>query len=73
MRFYSTTWQDGNFDRTASVLAFDSKAARSAYPIVCAQRVDSIDYKRKEQLLREGRLIRLLLWDKSKPTKFIYA
>lgn len=70
-RFYSVTWQDGNFDRTASVLAFDSKAARSAYPAQCAQRVEAIDSKKKAALLRDGRLIRLALWDKKEPSKFI--
>jgi hypothetical protein len=69
-RFYSVTWQDGNFDRTASVLAFDSKAARAAYPAQCTQRVEQIDSKKKASLLRDGRLIRLALWDASQPTKF---
>lgn len=69
-RFYSVTWQDGSFDRTASVLAFDSKAARAAFPAQCAQRVKNINSKKKAALLRDGRLIRLALWDKSNPTKF---
>jgi hypothetical protein len=69
-RFYSVTWQDGNFDRTASVLAFDSKAARAAYPAQCAQRVEAIDSKKKASLLRDGRLVRLALWDASNPTEF---
>ena len=69
-RFYSVTWQDGNFDRTASVLAFDSKAARAAYPAQCAQRVEAIDSKKKASLLRDGRLVRLALWDSSNPTEF---
>lgn len=69
-RFYSVTWQEGNFDRTASVLAFDSKAARATYPAQCAQRVESIDSKKKAALVRDGRLVRLALWDASQPTKF---
>ena len=69
-RFYSVTWQDGNFDRTASVLAFDSKAARAAFPAQCSQRVETIDSKKKAALMRDGRLIRLALWDASNPTEF---
>ena len=69
-RFYSVTWQDGNFDRTASVLAFDSKAARAAYPAHCAQRVEAIDAKKKASMLRDGRMVRLALWDASAPTEF---
>lgn len=69
-RFYSVTWQDGNFDRTASVLCFDSKAARDAYPAQCAQRVENIDSKKKAALLRDGRTARLALWDAAKPTEF---
>lgn len=72
-RFYSVTWQDGNFDRTASVLAFDSKAARAAYPAQCAQRVEAIDSKKKAHLLRDGRLVRLALWDASAPTEFKFT
>jgi len=72
-RFYAVTWQDGNFERSASVLAFDSTAARSAYPAQCSQRVESIDSKQKAKLLRDGRLIRLALWDKSRPTVFRFA
>lgn len=69
-RFYSVTWQDGDFDRSASVLAFDSKAARESYPPQCPQRVSAIDSKQKTSLLREGRLLRLALWDKSDPKKY---
>lgn len=69
-RFYSVTWQEGNFDRTASVLAFDSRAARAAYPRQCPQRVKEVDSKQKSALLREGRLIRLALWDASETAKF---
>ncbi len=72
-RFYSVTWQDGNFDRTASVLAFDSKAARAAYPAQCDQRVEAIDSKKKAALLRDGRLVRLALWDASSPTEFKFT
>ena len=69
-RFHAVTWQDGNFERTASVLSFDSKAARAAYPAQCAQRVENIDIKRKEALLKEGRAHWLALWDASEPTNF---
>lgn len=69
-RFYSVTWQDGNFERTASILSFDSKAARAAYPSQCIQRVAQIDYKQKKLFLHDGRLIRLALWDSNNPTKF---
>lgn len=62
-RFYSVTWQEGNFDRSASILAFDSKAARAAYPNACPQRVEAINSKQKAALIREGRLVRLVLWD----------
>lgn len=61
MRFYSVTWQDGNFDRTAAVLAFNSKAARTAYAMQCNQRVEAIDFKKKETFLRDGRSIGLVL------------
>jgi hypothetical protein len=73
MRFSSVTWQDGNFDRTASVLSFDSKAARDAYPKQSALRVEAIDSKRKKQLLAEGRPHRLVLWDSKKPHDFTVA
>ena len=69
-RFYSVTWEDGKFDRTASVLSFDSRAARAAFPAQSTQRVKSIDSKEKAELLRDGRLVRLALWDASKPTEF---
>ena len=72
-RFYSVTWVDGSFDRTASVLAFDSKAARSAYPAQSALRVESIDSKKKAALTREGRLVRLALWDASQPNIFKFV
>lgn len=68
--FYSVTWQDGNFDRTASVLAFYSKKARSAYPMQSAQRVEEIDSKKKAALERAGRVVTLLLWDESDPITF---
>lgn len=69
-RFYSVTWIEGNFNRTASILAFDSKAARAAYPAQCNQRVAQIDYKQKTLFLRDGHLIRLALWDLNNPNKF---
>lgn len=72
-RFYSVTWQEGSFERTASVLAFNSKAARAAYPAQCAQRVKGIDSKQKAALVREGRLVRLALWDASAPTEFKFT
>lgn len=72
-RYHSVTWQDGNFDSTAVVISFNTLAARAAYPAQCRQRVESIDYARKEQLVREGRMHQLLLWDASAPTKFVVA
>lgn len=69
-RFHAVTWQEGNFDRTASVLSFDSKAARAAYPAQCAQRVKAIDYKQMTNLVKEGRSHRLVLLDSVEPTKF---
>jgi hypothetical protein len=65
--FYSVTWQDGNFEQTASVLSFYSKAARAAYP---AQRVEAIDSKKKAALQRDGRLARLVRWDAENPSVF---
>jgi hypothetical protein len=55
------------------VLAFDSKAARAAYPAQCDQRVEAIDSKKKAALLRDGRLVRLALWDASSPTEFKFT
>ena len=71
MRYHSITWQDGNFDATASILSFDSQAARAAYPAQCAQRVESITHKQLLKYQREGRAHRLMPWDKSEPTKFV--
>lgn len=68
--FYSVTWQDGNFDRTAAVLAFYSKKARAAYPAQSSQRVEEIDSKKKASLARDGRAVTLLLWDEQAPTVF---
>ena len=70
-RFYSVTWQDGNFDNTASVLSFDSKAARAAYPAQSAQRVEEIESKKKAALLCDGRGHALMLWDAAEPAKFV--
>lgn len=70
-RFYSVTWQDGNFDRTASVLAFDSKAARSAYD--SEMRVESINSKQKAAYVRDGRIVRLALWDATQPNIFKFV
>lgn len=70
MRFSSVAWQDGKFEGTASILLFDSKVARDAYQKHSSIRVEQIDYKRKNQLLREGRLQRLVLWDAAKPSEF---
>lgn len=69
-RFHAVTWQDGNFDRTASVLSFTSKKARAAFSAQCSQRFDPISSKKKAALLKEGRVQRLALWDKTEPTKF---
>nr|WP_315210053.1 hypothetical protein [uncultured Albidiferax sp.] len=71
--FHAVTWQEGNFDRTASVLSFSSKAAREAYPPQCAQRVENIDSKKKAALIRDGRLQRIAFWDAGKPTEFKFS
>ena len=68
--FHAVTWQDGNFERTASVLSFQSKAARAAYPAQSVQRVEFIDSKKKAALLRDGRYQRLVLWDAADPITF---
>lgn len=72
-RFYSVVWQDGSFDLTASVLAFDSKKARAAYPLQSTLRVEDINSKKKAAMVREGRLVRLALWDASEPTQFKFG
>jgi hypothetical protein len=72
MRFASVTWVDGDFNRTASVLSFDSKKARDAYSKQSSIRVQKIDSKRKKQLLNEGRPHRLVLWDVKDPSLFIF-
>jgi hypothetical protein len=71
--FYSVTWQEGNFDLTAAVLAFYSKKARAAYQIQSPQRVEPIDSKKKAALERDGRRVTLMVWDESKPTIFKMA
>lgn len=73
MRYHSITWQDGNFDRTASILSFSSLAARAAFPAQCAQRVESITHKQLKQYQRDGRLQRLVSWDRAEPTKFVIS
>jgi hypothetical protein len=70
-RFHSVTWQDGSFDKTASVLSFNSKAARAAYPAQSTSRVKEIDSKQKAALLRDGRGHALMLWDAAEPAKFV--
>ena len=69
-RFHAVTWQDGNFDSTASILSFNSKQARAAFPLQCSQRVEAIDSKKKAALLRSGYIQRLVLWDASDPNNF---
>lgn len=69
-RFHAVTWQDGSFDSTASILSFNSKKARAAFPAQCVQRVESIDSKKKAALLRSGYIQRLVLWDESDPHNF---
>ena len=72
-RFYAVTWQDGNFESSASVLSFDSKTARAAFPSQCSQRVESINSKKMASLLRSGYPHRLVLWDESDPHNFRIA
>lgn len=69
-RFHAVTWQDGSFERTASILSFNSKKARAAFPAQCSQRVEAIDSKKKAALLRSGYTQRLVLWDESDPHNF---
>lgn len=69
-RFHAVTWQDGSFDSTASILSFNSKKARAAFPMQCSQRVKIIDSKQKAALLRSGYMQRLVLWDESDPHNF---
>jgi hypothetical protein len=70
-RYHSVTWQDENFAFTAAVLSFNSKAARAAYPAQCAQRVEEIDCKRKNLLLKTGCAHALMLWDEKDPATFV--
>ncbi len=70
-RFHSVTWQDGSFESTAYVLSFDSKAARTAYIMQCDQRLRTIRYAECKKLLSEGFPHVLILWDSSKPLKFV--
>lgn len=72
-RFHSVTWQDGNFENSASVLSFDSKKARAAFPAQCSQRVEFINSKKMASLLRSGYTHRLVLWDESDPHNFRIA
>ena len=73
MRYHSITWREGDFDRTASILTFNSRSARAAYPMQCEQRVESITHKQLLQYQRDGRMQRLMLWDKNDPLRFTLA
>lgn len=70
-RKYSVTWQEGNFRGTAVVLSFNSKAARSAYPMQARQRVGEITAKAAYGLRKKGHTEVLMLWDRTQPTKFV--
>ena len=70
MRFYSLMWQEGNYHSTATVLAFNGKKARAAYPLQCARRVEPINVKSKNELTQEGFPALLMLWDADNPSKF---
>ena len=70
--FHAVTWQESNFERTASVLSFNSKKARTAFAAKCAQRFEDIDCRRMESFVKAGRTQRLALWDASEPTKFLF-
>ena len=72
-RFHAVTWQEGSFEQTASILSFDSKAARAAYSAQSAPRVENIHYSDLQRHLRDGRVHRLMLWDKAEPTRFVRA
>lgn len=71
--FYSMTWQESFFDNSVSILAFNTKAARTAYQAQSNLRVEPITYKHKNKMLAEGRSIRLVLWDASNPINFKIA
>jgi hypothetical protein len=71
--FHAVTWQEGNFENSASVLSFNSKAARAAFPAQCSQRFEEISFNKKVNLISEGRMQRLMLWDANKPTEFVNA
>jgi hypothetical protein len=69
--FHAVTWQEGDFERSASVLSFASERARAAYPAQCSLRFMPISFDQKEKYLRDGRLQRLVLWDPAEPLKFV--
>lgn len=71
--FHAVTWQEGDFERSVSVLSFTSRKARAAYPAQCKLRFVPISFDRKEAHLKEGRLQRLVLWDPSEPLKFVIS
>ena len=70
MRFYSIMWQDGNYHSTATVLAFTSKKAREVYPLHCARRVEPINSTSKNEYIKAGYPLWLMLWDSDNPSKF---
>jgi len=70
MRFYSLMWQEGNYHSTATLLAFNSKKARAAYPLQCARRVEPINSTFKKELIKEGYPLWLMLWDSDNPSRF---
>lgn len=72
-RFHAVMWQDGDFGRTASVLSFNSKTARSAYALQCSMRFEDLCYDRKDMLLRHGLAHWLVLCDNLESTFFFIS
>ena len=69
--FHAITWIDGNFDRSAALLSFDSKAARAAYPAQSTQRVENITHAEMRKHERGGITRARMLWDAAKPAEFV--
>jgi hypothetical protein len=68
--FYAVVWEAGKFNTSSSILVFNSKAARSAFPLKLNQRFESISARQKARFEREGKSVRLVLWDASCPAVF---
>ena len=69
--FHAVRWVDGDFDATATVLSFDSKASRDAYPARTKYRANPITHAWKIKLLAHGYKQVFIQWDAYKPTTFV--